>query len=295
MSKIKSASKIKINSFDDLFGMDETVGSIGENYTVKEIPLVELHEFKNHPFHAKEDKVEEMAESIAKHGVLVPGICRMRSMGGYEIIAGHTRKAACEKAGLNTMPMVVKNLSDDDAVIVMVDSNIQREDVLISEKARAFKMRYEAMKHQGAKGNSLAAMSEDTGENAKKIQRYIWIARLNDELLDMVDAKKLPFAQATDISFLNTEEQQWVLDAINDLHIIPSMVQSAELKELSQKQTLEITVVRQLLEPKTEPVKKRKVTIKAEKLNDYFADDVSEEEITEIIMELLEDWKRRQE
>jgi ParB family chromosome partitioning protein len=156
-------------------------------------------------------------------------------------------------------------------------------------------MRYEAMKHQGAKGNSLAAMSEDTGENAKKIQRYIWIARLNDELLDMVDAKKLPLAQATDISFLNMEEQQWVLDAINDLHIIPSMVQSAELKELSQKQTLEITVVRQLLELKTEPVKKRKVTIKAEKLNDYFADDVSEEEITEIIMELLEDWKRRQE
>ena len=189
--------------------------------------------------------------------------------------------------------MVIKNLSDDEATIVMVDSNIQREDVLISEKAKAYKMRYDAMKHQGVQGNSLSAMSKETGENAKKIQRYIWLERLSDDLLELVDAKKLPMAPAIDISFLDIKEQQWVSDAINDLHVIPSMEQSAEIKNLSQKQRLEESVVRQILSPKTVKPKPRQVTFKAERLNDYFPDNYSEDEIEDIIITLLEEWKRK--
>ena len=293
MSKAGSASKIKVTSFNDLFGNTDTISESQVSNDVREISLTDLHEFKNHPFHADADKLEEMATSIKNFGVLVPGICRMRPQGGYEIIAGHTRKLACEMAGLTTMPMVIKNLSDDEATIVMVDSNIQREDVLISEKAKAYKMRYDAMKHQGVQGNSLSAMSKETGENAKKIQRYIWLARLSDDLLKLVDAKKLPMAQAIDISFLEIKEQQWVLDAINDLHVTPSMEQSAEIKNLSQKQSLEERVVRQILSPKAVKSKPRQITFKAERLNDYFPDNYSEEEIEDIIITLLEEWKRK--
>ena len=293
MSKAGSASKIKVTSFNDLFGNTDTISESRISNDVREIPLTELYEFKNHPFHADADKLEEMAGSINNFGVLVPGICRMRPQGGYEIIAGHTRKLACEMAGLRTMPMVIKNLSDDEATIVMIDSNIQREDILISEKAKAYKMRYDAMKHQGVQGNSLSAMSKETGENAKKIQRYIWLARLSDDLLELVDAKKLPMAQAIDISFLEIKEQQWVLDAINDLHVTPSMEQSAEIKNLSQKQSLEERVVRQILSPKAVKPKPRQVTFKAERLNDYFPDNYSEDEIEDIIITLLEEWKRK--
>ena len=282
MSKAGSASKIKVTSFNDLFGNTDTISESQLSNDVREIPLTELYEFKNHPFHADADKLEEMAGSINNFGVLVPGICRMRPQGGYEIMAG-----------LRTMPMVIKNLSDDEATIVMIDSNIQREDILISEKAKAYKMRYDAMKHQGVQGNSLSTMSKETGENAKKIQRYIWLARLSDDLLELVDAKKLPMAQAIDISFLEIKEQQWVLDAINDLHVTPSMEQSAEIKNLSQKQSLEERVVRQILSPKAVKPKPRQVTFKAERLNDYFPDNYSEGEIEDIIITLLEEWKRK--
>ena len=292
MSKISSASKIKVTKFDDLFGNTETIADSKVASDVREIPLEDLYEFEHHPFHASVEKLEEMAASIKNFGVLVPGICRMRPQGGYEIIAGHTRKLACEMAGLRTMPMVVKNLSDDEATIVMVDSNIQREDILISEKAKAYKMRYDAMKHQGVQGNSLKAMSEETGENAKKIQRYIWLARLNDGLLSFVDAKKLSMAPALDISCLNIEEQQWVLDAICNLGVAPSMEQSAELKDCSQKGTLEESVVCEILAPKPVKSKPRKVTFKADRLNNYFADNYSEQDIEEIIIRLLEEWKK---
>lgn len=168
MNKSNSASKIKMKSFDDLFGTNENLEQANANGgEIREIPLASLHTFRNHPFQIHEDKLEEMVESVRQYGVLVPGIARMRPQGGYEIIAGHTRKAACELAGLDTMPMFIRNLNDDEATIVMVDSNIQREDIFPSEKARAYSMRYYAMKHQGIKGDkgsSLDIMSEETGE-----------------------------------------------------------------------------------------------------------------------------------
>ena len=171
--------------------------------------------------------------------------------------------------------------------------NAMRREYILKEYVDSLKDQYDAMKHQGVQGNSLSTMSKETGENAKKIQRYIWLARLSDDLLELVDAKKLPMAQAIDISFLEIKEQQWVLDAINDLHVTPSMEQSAEIKNLSQKQSLEERVVRQILSPKAVKPKPRQVTFKAERLNDYFPDNYSEDEIEDIIITLLEEWKRK--
>ena len=182
---------------------------------MKEIPLSELHEFHNHPFQVRSDEeLEEMIESVREHGVLVPGIVRKREQGGYEIIAGHTRKHVCEMLGLETMPVFVKELNDDEASIVMVDSNIQRENIRPSEKAKAYKIKYDAMKNQGKAGNSLQMMSEESGENYKSIQRYIWLARLNDDLLALVDHKRLGLGQGVSLSVLTAEEQRMVYEAL---------------------------------------------------------------------------------
>ena len=293
MSRVSSASKIKVKSFDDLFSGADNQQTENE---IKNISINLLHDFKNHPFKIKEDdRFWEMVDSIKRYGVLVPGLARPRTEGGYEIVAGHTRRMACLHAGLEEMPFIVKNYNDDEATIVMVDSNIQREDILISEKARAYKMRYDAVKHQGKKGNTLNAMSEDTGENAKKIQRYIWLARLSDELLEMVDIKALGFSQGVAISFLNEEEQSWVLGAIRDLKINMTTEQSEELKGLSQSHTLDEAGVWRILAPKTvTDRKKRKVTMKSDMLDNYFSDDYSEEQIKDIIVELLDNWKRKE-
>lgn len=192
MSKTGSAAKVKLNSFDDLFGSSEMQTAGSEQ--IINAPLAELYDFKNHPFRVVDDeKMEETTESIRQYGVLVPGIARPRAGGGYELIAGHRRKRGSQRAGKSEMPVIVRNYSDDEATIIMVDSNIQREDILPSEKAKAYKMKYEAMKHQGKKSgkNTLDEVGEAAGENAKKVQRYIWLARLSEELLEMVDTKKL--------------------------------------------------------------------------------------------------------
>ena len=174
-TKSRSASKVALESFDDLFG-----GNAAQEKGIEQIinaPLAELYTFKDHPFRVEDDeKMEETAESIRQYGVLVPGIARPRAGGGYEIIAGHRRKRGSELAGKTEMPVVVRNYTDDEATIIMVDSNIQREDILPSEKARAYKMKYEAMKHQGKKSgkNTLDEVGEAAGENAKKVQRYIF-------------------------------------------------------------------------------------------------------------------------
>ena len=297
MNKSNSASKIKMKSFDDLFGTNENLEQANANGgEIREIPLASLHTFRNHPFQIHEDKLEEMVESVRQYGVLVPGIARMRPQGGYEIIAGHTRKAACELAGLDTMPMFIRNLNDDEATIVMVDSNIQREDIFPSEKARAYSMRYYAMKHQGIKGDkgsSLDIMSEETGENAKKIQRYIRLAKLSDELLDFVDRKKIGFIQGVDLSYLNEEQQQWVLDIILDRNIFPNIEQSARLKASCRENMLTQEEVRNIMLPEQVLAKPRKVTFKADRLDDYFDEGYTEEKITEVIINLLDEWKKR--
>ena len=300
MSKAGSASKIRLSSIDSLFGNTETSNDIdATKEQVIEVPLADLHEFKGHPFRVQDDeKMEETVESVREHGVLVPGIVRTRTKGGYEIIAGHRRKHACELAGLETMPVFVRNLTDDEATIVMVDSNIQREEILPSEKARAYKMKYEAMKHQGAaggkSGRSLEEMSADSGESAKKIQRYIYLACLNDDLLGLVDEKKLGMAQGVDLSFLTQEEQAVLFDVMTELSVIPSMLQSAEIKALSKEGAFDVMAVRAVLVGEVKP-KKRNITIRSDRISEYFSDDYSEEAITEVILELLEEWKARKE
>ncbi|MCI9596147.1 MAG: ParB/RepB/Spo0J family partition protein [Firmicutes bacterium] len=297
MSKKNSAAKVTLCGFDDLFGANgDFENKAATVMEAKELPLQELHKFRDHPFRAQgKEKLEELAISVAEHGVILPGICRVRPQGGYEILAGHTRKRACEMAGLTTMPMVIRDLNDDEATIVMVDSNIQREALLPSERARAYKMRYEAMKHQGAKGNSLNQMSTDTGENAKKIQRYIWLARLTDDLLEWVDTKKLGLSQGVDISFLPSEQQGWVHDAMNDMGVSITVEQSAKIKTLSQKSALEEAVIRRVLSPKAITVKPRKIVFKSDKLDNYFGESYNEEQITDIIIGLLDEWKRKEE
>ncbi len=289
-TKTGSASKIKMESFDDLFG-GSGVQEIGAEQIIN-VPLADLHEFKDHPFKVLDDeKMEETTESIRLYGVLVPGIARPRAGGGYELIAGHRRKHGSERAGKTEMPIIVRNYSDDEATIIMVDSNIQREDILPSEKAKAYKMKYEAMKHQGKKSgkNTLDEVGEAAGENAKKVQRYIWLSRLSDKLLEMVDAKKLGFSQGVDISFLSEEAQQWVEVIIEERGCNVSTVQSGKLKEYGKSGELTLAMVRLILTE--EKPKERKVTLKADKIGKYFSDSYSDEEIENVIISLLDKWR----
>ena len=289
-NKTGSASKIKMESFDDLFG-GNSVQETGAEQIIN-APLADLYEFKDHPFKVLDDeKMEETTESIRLYGGLVPGIARPRAGGGYELIAGHRRKHGSERAGKTEMPIIVRNYSDDEATIIMVDSNIQREDILPSEKAKVYKMKYEAMKHQGKKSgkNTLDEVGEAAGENAKKVQRYIWLSRLSDELLEMVDTKKLGFSQGVDISFLSEEAQQWVEVIIEEQGCNVSTVQSGKLKEYGKSGELTLAMVRLILTE--EKPKERKVTLKADKISKYFSDSYSNEEIENVIISLLEKWR----
>ena len=289
-SKAGSASKVRLNSFDDLFGGAENTA--GEQ--IIHAKLADLHTFKGHPFRVLDDeKMEETTESISKYGVLVPGIVRPREGGGYEIIAGHRRKRGSEKAGLDTMPVIVRNYTDDEATIIMVDSNIQREDILPSEKAKAYAMKYEAMKHQGSKGGStLDDVGEAAGESGKTVQRYVWLARLSDELLDMVDKKKIGIAQGIAISFLSKEQQQYVTIVLQETGTSVSNEQAAKLKEYGKSGELTLAMVRLILVK--EKQQERKVTIKGDKISRYFSEEYSNDDIEGIIIQLLEEWKGRQ-
>lgn len=279
------ADKIKLGGYDALFGDPEREQII-------EAPLSSLHNFKQHPFRVLNDeKIEETVESVRQYGVLVPGIARPRKGGGYEIIAGHRRKRASELAGRETMPIVVRQYSDDEATIIMVDANIQREDILPSEKAKAYRMKYEAMKHQGKKagGRTIEEMGEDAGESAKTIQRYLWLSRLLDGLLDLVDRKKLGFMQGVDISFLTEEAQGWVLALIMETGAGVSAAQSAKLKEYGKSGELTPAMASLILSE--EKPKERKVILKADRITCFFPEDCSNEEIEEVIIGLLEKWK----
>ena len=274
MNKRGSADKIKLSSFDDLFGTQEA--STGTEQV------------------QDDEKMQETVESIKNYGVLMPGIARPRAEGGYEIIAGHRRRHGCELAGLSTMPMFVRDYTDDEATIIMVDTNIQREDILPSEKARAYSMKYEAMKHQGKKGagNSLDEVGEAAGESGKTVQRYIWLSRLSDELLEMVDKKKIGLVQGVDISFLTEQAQEWVQAIMEETGTNISTVQSAKLKEYGKKGELTMPMVRLILTE--EKPRERKVTLKAEKISRYFPEEYSESEIEKVIIELLEAWQKKQ-
>ena len=287
--KSKSAEKVKLNSFDDLFGIDEA----GE--TVTSVPLNELHTFKGHPFRVLDDeKMQETVESVKQYGVLMPGIVRPYPAGGYEVIAGHRRWRACELAGLTEMPVIIRELDDDTAVVLMVDTNIQREDILPSEEAKAYRMKYEAMKHQGSKGEKYTAdaIGEAAGDSGRTVQRYIRLSELVEELLDYVDENKIPMVAGEKVSYLKAEEQAWVVDTIGNSDIFPSKAQAEQLKASSEAGELtEGNVYAVLIRKEKENVN---VTISAKRIRNYFPTEYSKEQIEDVIYTLLEEWKQKE-
>lgn len=289
--KSKSAEKIKLTSYDDLFGTEEK--NVEGQYTT--VPLHMLHSFQNHPFRVLDDeKMQETVESIKQHGVIQPGIVRPCKE-GYEVVAGHRRWRACELAGLEEMPVIIRDLDDDAATVLMVDTNIQRENLLPSEKAKAYKMKYEALKHQGSKGgkNTADAVGEKAGDSGRTVQRYIRLSNLIDTLLDFVDSGKLAMVAGERLSYLNEEEQAWVLEAAENADIFPSPNQAAELKGLSEQQELTEGKVYGILVKKEN--KSVKVIIPQKKLQNYFPPTYTKEEIEEVVYSLLEQWKNGKE
>ncbi len=287
----RNNKEIQLTSYDDLLGINSEESEDTEKIVIA--PLTELYTFKDHPFRVVDDeKMEETTESIRQYGVLVPGIARPRVGGGYEIIAGHRRKRGSERAGKSEMPIIVRNYTDDEATIIMVDSNIQREDILPSEKAKAYKMKFEAMKHQGSKAgkHTYDEVGEAAGDNGKMVQRYIRLAELIPELLDMVDEKKLGFISGVDISYLSAEEQTMLYKKIEELNVVPNGTQAATLKKYSLSGELNAGVIDLLLSE--EKPKAKKVTLKADRIKEYFTEEYSNDEIEEVIYELLEKWKK---
>lgn len=281
----------KFASFSELIKKTEEDLGYSSESQVMEIPIKELYEFKNHPFRVLDDeKMDETVESVKSNGVLVPAIVRIRPEGGYELISGHRRRRACELAGLDTMPVIVRNLTDEEATIIMVDANIQRETLLISEKAKAYSMKYQAEKRQGKSGGYLLEeMCEQYGESRKQIQRFIWISRLLPELLEYVDEGKLGFTQGVDISFLSEEQQAWVLLVVKIGCINVSIKQSEAIKKMAQDNKLSFEIVQEILQ---KPVTiNRKLSLNEKKLSRYFDNTYTSESIEELIIKLLEQWK----
>ena len=271
---------------------------------VVELPLAELHPFKNHPFKVKDDDaMMETADSIRQYGVLVPAIARPSPEGGYELIAGHRRHRACELAEKETMPVIVRDLDDDAATIIMVDSNLQRESLLPSERAFAYKMKLEAMRHQGERtdltsrqvvGKLEAAdmLGKDTGESGRQIQRFIRLTELIPELLDMVDQKQIAFNPAVELSFLKPEEQKQLLEAMDYAQATPSLSQAQRLKKYSQegKCTFEVMCTVMDEEKKTDL---DRVIIKQDVLRKYFPKSYTPKQMEDTIIRLLEQWQRK--
>lgn len=295
MSKVNSASKVEFQSFDTLFGSNSVDFKLDESEKVTEVELSELFTFKGHPFRVLDDaKMEETVDSIRKYGVLNPALVRPRAGGGYELLSGHRRKRGSELAGLTSMPVIIRDFSDDEAVIIMVDSNIQREDLLFSEKAFAYKMKSDAMKHQGSKGdkNTADKIAENAGESGRTIQRYIRLTYLINELLDLVDQKKLTFGAGVDLSYLKEEEQDWVWEDIQANKVYPTPQQAEQLKQYSSQEKLTADIVQLLLENhKSVP---RKVVIKQDRLAGYFEKEYTSKQIEEIIFQLLDEWSNKQ-
>ena len=277
-----SAKNIQMTSYDDLFSVGDAVGTTGEK--VQEIPLGELFPFRGHPFKVLDDEaMQEMVESVKIHGILVPGIARPRGEGGYELIAGHRRRPALELAGGTVMSVIIRELDDEEATLFMVDSNLQRENLLPSEKAWAYRMKLEAIKRkagrpsennsgqvgQNLKGKiSVEIIAQEMGESRKQVQRYIRLTELLPELLQMVDDKKLAFNPAVELSYLTQEEQGALLELINELSCVPSLEQAVRLKKYSQEGKLGRHVMDAILtEERSVPVQ---VILKKEKLKQYF-------------------------
>ena len=292
-----SAQKMQLASLDDLFSTQASRDE-AQREKVQEIPLEELHPFAHHPFKVlDDDRMRDTADSIREYGVLVPAIARPRPDGGYELIAGHRRKRGCELAGLKTMPVIVRELDDDAAIIIMVDSNIQRENILPSERAFAYQMKLEALKHQGLRTDltstqvaqklSVEKVGDDAGVSKDTIRRFIRLTNLIPELLDMVDEKKIAFNPAVELSYLDESQQRAFLEAMNDTQNAPSLSQAQHLKKMAQQGEFSYEKAFDVMgqEKKSE---KDTVTIKNETLRKYFPRSYTPKQMEEKIIQLLD-------
>lgn len=299
-----SAKNIVLKSVDDIFQTEENRVD-AQRERVQEIPLDQLKPFKNHPFKVRDDqRMLDTVDSIREYGVLVPAIARPDPEGGYELISGHRRKRGCEMAGLQTMPVIIRDLDDDAAVLVMVDSNIQREELLPSERAFAYKMKLEALKHQGARsdltssqlGTKLRAdelLAQQAGESRNQVQRFIRLTELISELLDMVDERKLAFNPAVEVSYLKRDEQRMLLEAMDAEQTTPSLSQAQRLKKFSQEGRLTEEAMSAIMseEKKSEM---DKVTLRSDTLYKYFPKSYTPKQMEQTIIRLLDVWKQRQ-
>ena len=302
---LKERSNINLKPLDDLFATEE-IREDAQREKVQNIPLGELHPFRNHPFKVKDDAaMQDTVDSVREYGVLVPAIARPDPSGGYELIAGHRRHHASELAGKETMPVIVRDLDDDAATIIMVDSNLQREELLPSERAFAYKMKLEAIRHQGKRqeltssqvGMKLQALDivgQQAGDSRNQVHRFIRLTELIPELLDMVDERKIAFNPAVELSYLKKEEQTLLLEAMDSEQATPSLSQAQRLKKFSQQKMLSLDVMRAVMseEKKTDL---DRVTLKNETLRKYFPKSYTPKQMEDTIIKLLEGWyKKRQ-
>ena len=301
---LKERSNINLKPLDDLFATEESRAD-AQREKVQNIPLRELHPFRNHPFKVKDDAaMQDTVDSVREYGVLVPAIARPDPDGGYELIAGHRRHHASELAGKETMPVIIRDLDDDAATIIMVDSNLQREELLPSERAFAYKMKLEAIRHQGKRqeltssqvGMKLQALDivgQQAGDSRNQVHRFIRLTELIPELLDMVDERKIAFNPAVELSYLKKEEQPLLLEAMDSEQATPSLSQAQRLKQFSQQKMLSLDVMRAVMseEKKTDL---DRVTLKNETLRKYFPKSYTPKQMEDTIIKLLEGWYKKQ-
>ena len=301
MTKRKSDFTLQMNSLDEQFSSQEERDD-AKLERVKEIPLTELHPFKDHPFKIQnDDEMKRLMESIQKFGTLTPALARPLPEGGYELISGHRRLAACQVLGIETMPVIIREMSDDEAVIAMVDANLQREHILPSEKAFAYKMKLDAIKHQGKasvqvaeKLLSVEKVADDAGESKDQVRRYIRLTYLIPELLEMVDENKIAFNPAVEISYLEQSEQRVLLNAMELNDCTPSHAQSIRLKKLSQDGVLNDQTIYDIL-AEQKPNQQEQYKFKREDIRKYFPKSYTDKQVCDTVIKLLEQWQRRRE
>ena len=301
----KNSLNVSLKGADDIFSTEESRQE-QQREQVQQIPIGELFPFKNHPFKVLDDEsMQRTVESVEQYGVLSPLIARPRPEGGYEIISGHRRQHAAQLAGLDALPVIVRQMDDDAAVLLMVDSNLQRENILPSERAFAYKMKPEAIKNQGARSDltsgqivqksklSIERVAEDAGEGYKTVQRFIRLTNLIPELLDMVDEKKIAFNPAVELSYLDESQQRDFLEAMNDTQNAPSLSQAQRLKKLAQEGHFSYDVAFAVMgEEKKDELDK--VVIKNDTLRKYFPRSFTPKQMEDTIIKLLEQWQRKQ-
>ena len=303
----KSSLSVSLKGADDIFSTEESRQE-QQREQVQQIPIGELFPFKDHPFKVLDDEsMQRTVESVEQYGVLSPLIARPRPEGGYEIISGHRRQHAAQLAGLDTLPVIVRQMDDDAAVLLMVDSNLQRENILPSERAFAYKMKLEALKNQGARsdltcgqfGHKLNGakardiVADESGDNARNVQRFIRLTNLIPELLDMVDEKKIAFNPAVELSYLDESQQRDFLEAMNDTQNAPSLSQAQRLKRLAQEGHFSYDVAFAVMgEEKKDELDK--VVIKNDTLRKYFPRSYTPKQMEDTIIKLLDQWQRKQ-